>query len=63
MHPSIGMETRAHSTRWDDVRRGPTKQEVRAHVRKLASYPALMAQAAAAAPAQSDKAEELRLAA
>ncbi|HEX2257753.1 MAG TPA: hypothetical protein VHG92_13855 [Afifellaceae bacterium] len=44
MHSSIGMETRAPSTRWDDVRRGPSKAEVRAHVRKLANYRALIGQ-------------------
>jgi hypothetical protein len=62
MHPSIGMETRAASTRWDDVRRGPSKAEVRAHVQKLANYPALMAEAAAERQ-QAETAEAIRLAA
>jgi hypothetical protein len=62
MHPSIGIETRARSARWDDVRRGPSKAEVRAHVGKLANYPALMAAAAAERQAEAAR-RELPLAA
>jgi hypothetical protein len=46
------------------ARRGSSKTEVCAHVRKLAKFPVLMAQAAAAAQPQPITAtEELRIAA
>jgi hypothetical protein len=44
MHLSFGMETRNRSTRWDDVRRGPSRQDVLVHTRKLGLYAALARQ-------------------
>lgn len=38
MHLSFGMETRNTSTRWDDVRRGPSLEEVKRHTLKLGTY-------------------------
>jgi hypothetical protein len=39
MHNSFGMECRPRSMKWDDLMRGPSRAEVRRHVRKLANYP------------------------
>ena len=44
MHRSFGMETRNTSTRWDEVRQGPSREEVMAHTRKLGSYRVLVDQ-------------------
>ncbi len=47
MHHSFGMETRNTFTRWDDVRRGPSREDVLAHTRKLGLYVKLVGQRAA----------------
>lgn len=44
MHLSFGMETRNNSTRWDDVRRGPSREDVLVHTRKLGLYRTLARQ-------------------
>ncbi len=38
MARSFGMNARPASMRWADVARGPSKQEVSAHIAKLAAY-------------------------
>jgi hypothetical protein len=42
MHRSFGMETRNTSTSWDQVRRGPSREDVIAHTRKLGLYHSLI---------------------
>ncbi len=42
MHPSFGMESRNRSNLWEEVRRGPSLDEVLAHTRKLGSYSRLI---------------------
>ena len=43
MHRSFGMESRPRSMKWDDLVRGPSRAEVRRHVRKIANYLAVIA--------------------
>lgn len=38
MTRSFGMDSRPVSARWADVVRGPSKEQVLAHVAKLAGY-------------------------
>jgi hypothetical protein len=42
MHRSFGMECRPRSLKWDDLMRGPSRADVRRHVRKIANYRTLM---------------------
>lgn len=48
MHLSFGLETRPTSNRWEDIRRGPSLTEVRAHTRKLGLYNVLASERMAA---------------
>lgn len=66
------METNAASSRWSDVRRGPSKADVLAHIHKLGNYQALKddgpglgapVRLAASRPHAAPVADEVRIAA
>ena len=42
MDRSFGMDCRPRSLKWDVLTRGPSRAEVRLHVKKIANYRTLM---------------------
>ena len=41
MHRSFGMNSRPRSMNWADIIRGPSRAQVRRHIKKCANYQAL----------------------